>query len=375
MNAIEESKKVDYQFYPTLLEDYEDDKMTLSIIIDCYFNLGYVKESVESALNQDYPNVEIMLIDNGASDDISNYLKEIYNKNKNTALLVYEENQFDWKMDELFVLICWNAALLKCKGELVTHLSYDDKFSKNYASSMIKLFVDNPNCQTAAPLPISINKYGKTNPVDYLPTNNRSRYMSGKDLALDFIKGSPKKFFFAPGEIFVIRRELLIEYGGFDRSVDLMQILKYVIHGETGFDNNAYAYWRHHDNQLNRILTRRGYIWVSFLRQAMVDSNILKIWEENLGKDNSNLLKNWFKNNLNRIPVEKLIERLLWKDIRGYFNVLLNISKECPWVLPKAILSSSVFLVVYSAKIIFKKIVNRGSINKNKESYEDSNFM
>ena len=82
MNAIEESKKVDYQFFPTLIEDYQDNKMTLSVIIDCYFNLGYVKESVESALNQDYPNVEIMLIDNGASEDISSYLKRIYN-NKN----------------------------------------------------------------------------------------------------------------------------------------------------------------------------------------------------------------------------------------------------------------------------------------------------
>ena len=129
MNAIEESKKVDYQFFPTLIEDYQDNKMTLSVIIDCYFNLGYVKESVESALNQDYPNVEIMLIDNGASEDISSYLKRIYNNNKNIALLVYKENQFDWEYDELFVLFCWNAALDRCKGEFVTHLSYDDKFS------------------------------------------------------------------------------------------------------------------------------------------------------------------------------------------------------------------------------------------------------
>jgi glycosyltransferase involved in cell wall biosynthesis len=375
MNAIEESKKVNYQFYPTLLEDYEDDKMTLSIIIDCYFNLRYVKESVESALNQDYPNVEIMLIDNGASEDISSYLKRIYNKNKNIALLVYKENQFDWKFDELFVLVCWNAALLRCKGEFVTHLSYDDKFSKNYASSMIQLFADNPNCNTAAPLPVSINKNGKENPVDYLSVNNRSRYMVGKDLVLDFLGGSPRKFFQAPGEIFVIRRDLLIKYGGFDRGIDLMQILKYVIHGETGFDKNAHVYWRHHENQVNRILTNRGYIWVKFLRQMIIDSDIMQIWEENLGKDDTRLLKKWFSNKIKKIPIDKLIERLLWKDVRGYFNVLLNILKEYPAHTPRAIISSSAFLIVFIIKNIFRKILSRDDINKNKDSHIDSNFQ
>lgn len=375
MNAIEASKKVDYQFFPALLEDYEDDKMTLSIIIDCYFNLRYVKESIESALNQDYPNVELVLIDNGASEDISSYLKEIYNKNKNTILLVYEENQFDWKIDELFVLVCWNAALLKCKGELVTHLSYDDKFSKNYASSMVKLFEDNPNCQTAAPLPVSINKDGELNPTDYTPVNDRSRYMSGKELVLDFIKGSPKKFFQAPGEIFVIKKELLIKYGGFDRAIDLMQILKYAIHGQTGFDKNAYVYWRHHENQVNRILTNRGSIWIRFLKQTIVQSNIMKIWEEVLGKDNSNLLKYFFKNKFKTLPTDKLIERLLWKDVRGYFNVLFNILKECPQLLPRAVFLSSYFIVTFSLKIIYKKIVNLNSAKKNKESHIDSNFQ
>ena len=366
MSAIEESKKVDYQFYPTLVEDYEDDKMILSIIIDCYFNLEYVKESVESALNQDCQNVEIMLIDNGSTDDVSSYLKKIYNENKNTALLVYEENQFDWKVDELYVLVCWNAALLRCKGEFVTHLSYDDKFSKNYASSMIKLFLDNPNCQTAAPLPISINKNGETNPVDYLPSNNRSRYMIGKDLALDFIKGSPENFFQAPGEIFVIRKKLLLEYGGFDSGIDLMQVLKYSIHGETGFDKNSHVYWRHHENQVNRILANSGYIWVSFMRQMIVDSNIIEIWKENLGEEHTRLLKNWFKQKINGMPVEYLVERLLWKDIPGYFKVLSRILKECPLLLPKAIFSSSKFVIVFSAKTLFKKIVNRGTIKNDK---------
>ena len=95
MSAIEESKKVDYQFYPTLVEDYEDDKMILSIIIDCYFNLEYVKESVESALNQDCQNVEIMLIDNGSTDDVSSYLKGVDKKALKEAAIETDDETDD----------------------------------------------------------------------------------------------------------------------------------------------------------------------------------------------------------------------------------------------------------------------------------------
>ena len=372
--SFSESSKVEHQFYPSINEIY-DDGMIISVILDCFYHLEYVKQSIKSVIEQDYNNVELMLIDNGAFDDVSDYLKEIHAKNKNTSLVTYKENQFSWNDRDKAVGICWNAGLIHCKGEIVSHLAYDDMLSTNYASSMIKLFLDNPNCQTAAPLPISINKNGETNPVDYLPNNNRPRYMSGKDLALDFIKGSPKNFFQAPGEIFVIRKKLLLEYGGFDRGIDLMQILKYTIHGETGFDKNSYVYWRHHENQVNRILTNSGYIWVSFMRKAMVESNIIEIWKENLGEVHARTLKKWFKQKNNRIPVQKLIERLLWKDISGYFAVLFNILKECPWLLPKAIFSSSKFIIVFSAKILFNKIVNRGTIKNDKYEYKDSNFQ
>ena len=84
------------------------------------------------------------------------------------------------------VAICWNAALIYSKGEVVSHLGQDDMFSKNYAAKMVNLFKENPNCVTAGPLPVSIDEKGNLNKDcengggDFLISNNRPRYIDGK---------------------------------------------------------------------------------------------------------------------------------------------------------------------------------------------------
>ena len=64
--SIVESSKVKHSFSPSLRESYNDE-IIISIIIDCYHGLNYIKESIESVIRQEHKNVELMLIDNGAN--------------------------------------------------------------------------------------------------------------------------------------------------------------------------------------------------------------------------------------------------------------------------------------------------------------------
>ena len=127
--SITELSKVKYKFLPSLRESYNDG-IIISIIIDCYFGLNYIKKSIESVHRQEYNNVELMLINNGADVEISKYLAYVHENSKNTALVIFKENQFSWEDRERTVAICWNAGLIHCKGEIVSHLSYDDMYSK-----------------------------------------------------------------------------------------------------------------------------------------------------------------------------------------------------------------------------------------------------
>jgi len=352
--SIKESSKVKHQFSPALLEDYNKDKLIFTVIIDCYYNLNYVKESISSVLDQDYHNVELMLIDNGAIDGVSRYLTNVYEKNKNTALVRFKDNQFSWDYIEKAVAICWNAGLIHAKGDIIAHLAYDDKLSKNYASKMIKLFVENDNCMTAAPLPVSINQYGEINKKSNLiQHNNRSRYTRGKQLAIDYVKGSPNKMFSAPGEIFALRKSLLFELGGFNPNFDSLQVIKFAIYGDTGFDPSAHVYWRHHKHQLNRVASKRGFIYCTTFREDMKNSNVIDIWEENFTLSEIELLRRYLRDTPLLFPLRKAKAMVSRKDLVGLSFVLLNTVKECPKALGKTIAGT----IYYVLTLIKNKIL------------------
>ena len=353
--SIVESSKVKHKFSPSIKESY-DDGLIISIIIDCYFHLNYIKESVQSVLDQEYNNVELMLIDNGANTEISEYLSYVHLNNKNTALVTFQENQFSWDDPEIPVAICWNAGLIHSKGEVISHLSYDDMFSKNYSTKMVQLFDENPDCMTAGPLPISINSSGNINlEKDYLKSNNRPRYSDGKKVALDFIQGSPQKMFGAPGEIFAIRKSLLLKYSGFEQGIDILQILKYAINGSIGFDPEAHVYWRHHDLQTNRLSSDKGHIEVNELKRDIQRSDIINIWRNSFSFKEVELLEIYLKKKMNMITINHAQHMIRNRRLFGLLLVFFNTAKQCPEYLGRTILNS----ISYTVKMFSNKLKSK----------------
>ena len=354
--SISEARSTSYRYLQPICESYSEGSPILSVIIDCYYRLDLVRQSIQSVLNQDYPNVELILVDNGAQPDIRQHLARVHANSKNTVLIKFEENQFSWDDVEKPVAICWNAALIHAKGDFVCHLSYDDLLSNCYASRMVKLFVDNPACVTAAPLQYSINDEGHVNTDSSMrDRNRRDRYIDGLDLAIDLIKGHPKKLMGQSGEILVIRRKLLLQHGGFDRLIDLSQILKYAILGVSGFDKNAALYWRHHEWQLNRQAKRRGTIWYSSLEKAWSTSGIVEMWRQRFDEEKVNALLEFKKRTLDAAPLTVISENTRKKNLRGVIVALINMARECPSLLPRGLYS--VFRELVS--MTFGKIYHR----------------
>jgi len=350
--SIIESSKVKHQFYPSI-EDSYDEGIIISVVIDCFHGLEYIKQSIRSVLDQDYSNVELLLVNNGASEDIAAYLKKVHASNKNTSLITYEVNQFSWDDFEKTIPICWNAGLKHCKGEIVTHLSYDDMFSKNYASKMARLFEENPKCNTAGPLPVCVNDVGEIiTSSDYLLLNNRQRFEEGKKVALDYVNGSPQKMFGAPGGILAFRKSILLQYSGFERGFDILQLLKYAIHGDIGFDPEAHLYWRRHALQTNRVTTDRGYINVKTEKKHIQKSDLINIWMNNFSLSEVELLEVFFKNKFKKLPFMMVRHMVSDKNLPGLMLVFINIAKECPELLIQSIWSS----IIYTLSIIINKL-------------------
>ncbi len=86
----------------------------VSIVIPAYNGGRYLRESVQSVLNQDYANIELLVLDDGSTDNTRDILHSY-------------TNQFYWEshanMGQASTL---NKGWRKAKGEILSYLSVDD---------------------------------------------------------------------------------------------------------------------------------------------------------------------------------------------------------------------------------------------------------
>ena len=230
-----------------------------TVITDAYWNLPLLKQTVESVLNQTYTNIEYIIVNNGASIDIIEYINKLKEKDERVVIINFEENIFSWDDPLLYIFVCCNAALKAAKGDYIFYTSYDDPLSLDYVERMVRLFENNPKCITAAGRPVSIDMDNNVNEeeLNNRESNFRPTYMPGHILALETLKRK-QNMFSAPGTIFSIRRDVFLKYGGFSRAPELSQLYGIVPFGESGFDEDAIYCWRRHEGQLNVAINNRG---------------------------------------------------------------------------------------------------------------------
>lgn len=108
----------------------------VSVIITTYKrDLKYVKEALDSVLNQTYKNIEVILVDdNGAESRYGDDLKKLCLAKHNIFYFQNEKNsgaQFSR-----------NQGILKSKGEYLAFLDDDDFWEKTKIEKQIEMFTD-----------------------------------------------------------------------------------------------------------------------------------------------------------------------------------------------------------------------------------------
>ncbi|OXA76663.1 hypothetical protein SAMN05444397_101151 [Flavobacterium aquidurense] len=108
------------------------DKSLVTIICLCYNQEKYVVESLFSAINQDYPFIEVIVVDDFSTDNS----KETIEK----WLINYPEVQFIPNETNLGSTKSFNKALKLAKGDYIIDLACDDVLLPNCVSSQLKAF-------------------------------------------------------------------------------------------------------------------------------------------------------------------------------------------------------------------------------------------
>ena len=92
----------------------------ISVIIPNYNRAKIVTKAIDSVLNQSYPNVETIIVDDGSSDGSFEYLKNKYKQHENVIILKQNNNG---------VSSARNIGIKHAKGEWISFLDSDDFFS------------------------------------------------------------------------------------------------------------------------------------------------------------------------------------------------------------------------------------------------------
>lgn len=116
----------------------ESVKNRVSVLVPAFNRADYIKETVDSVLTQDYPNVELIVVDDGSTDGTFEILSEYAGRGK-LKLLTHPGRENKGQSAAL------NLALDAASGEFIAILDSDDLFLPGKLSTQVEYLNKHPD--------------------------------------------------------------------------------------------------------------------------------------------------------------------------------------------------------------------------------------
>lgn len=101
-----------------------------SVIIPCYNHAKFLRETIDSVLKSTYPNIEIIIVDDGSKDESKQVAEKLVSKYANITY-VFQQNQGPGKAR--------NNGISRAKGVYILPLDADDLISKEYITAAVDI--------------------------------------------------------------------------------------------------------------------------------------------------------------------------------------------------------------------------------------------
>lgn len=110
--------------------DEELEAELFSVIIPCYNHAKFLEQTIDSVLKSTYPNIEIIIVDDGSKDESKQVAESLADKHANINY-VYQLNQGPSKAR--------NNGISQAKGVYILPLDADDLISSDYISAAVEV--------------------------------------------------------------------------------------------------------------------------------------------------------------------------------------------------------------------------------------------
>lgn len=112
----------------------------VSVIIPCFNRGGYLGKAIDSILRQSYQDFEIVIVDNGSSDNSIQVAEEYCKKDKRIKLIKNKIN---------IISVSLNKGLRAAKGKYYAQLDSDDEYAPDCLKNMVEFLESHPKCCVA----------------------------------------------------------------------------------------------------------------------------------------------------------------------------------------------------------------------------------
>jgi peptidoglycan-N-acetylglucosamine deacetylase len=184
------------KFHPALNNNY---KPSVSIIVPCYNEEAVILKNVDALLSIDYPDIEIIVVDDGSKDQTFSILNERYINNDQIKVVTKPNGG---KASAL------NYGISLSKGEIVVCIDADTVVMENSVKELVKHFSDPKVAAVAGNVKIG----NEVNPLNWF---QELEYIMGQNfdkIALSFINSVSV----VPGALGAWRKSTLLEVGGYE---------------------------------------------------------------------------------------------------------------------------------------------------------------
>ncbi len=130
----------------------------VSVIIPGYNHAPYLKERIESVLEQDYPCFEVILLDDCSPDNSAEIMLSYKEHDKVSAVVINEQNSGN-------TFIQWDKGLQMAKGDYVWIAESDDAAKSDFLTKQMAMLLSTPDAVLSFCRSVMIDSEG--NELDY----------------------------------------------------------------------------------------------------------------------------------------------------------------------------------------------------------------
>ncbi len=232
----------------------------VSIIIACFNSAQYLKQAIDSVLNQSYRNIELILVDDCSTDNTVALIRE-YLAMDNRVRLVQRSQRGGRPA------ITKNTGIEHIKGEFLCFLDHDDYYHPNKIESLVSLLLENTACVAAFHDIELVNSEGQflnryldnftEEAKEHLVSVGDSKYVCNKNFfTFQSIKYAAIHTISVMISIERFGRENLYFDTRYKVCDDTELWIRLGLSGEIAYINNILAYYRQHESNITRDLIK-----------------------------------------------------------------------------------------------------------------------